>query len=223
MDLNLNNPVHDLKGFNNIADSKHIFISHLQNNLKVSNHVASYWYSFSHIMPSLLIQASNNIDVFHQRETLITIAKEERGDVDGVPHFEMFANACKEIGIFPKILELDILEELMLFAMRSDNHKTLGLCFGLEVIANENIQYLFQNLSNDLLEEKTLSASDFFKIHRMNEDTHIELNFRNYKRYCLTLEDQSCFMIGFEYALDFWKNFWSQACAVELEYNELIS
>lgn len=174
-------------------------------------------------MPSLLIQASNNIDVFHQRETLITIAKEERGDVDGVPHFKKFANACIQVGIFPKLLELDILEELMLFAMRSDNHKTLGLCFGLEVIANENIQYLFQNLRNDLLEEKTLSASDFFIIHRMNEDTHIELNFRNYKRYCLTLEDQSSFLIGFEYALDFWKNFWSQACALELEYNELIS
>ncbi len=213
----------NLDQFNFIADEKRVFEKEINQNQETASNVANFWYSFSFLMPSLLVQAANNLERSNERETLLTIAREERGEVDGIPHFKMFSEACALVGLSPRLLDLTVLDDLMLYTLKSDNHKTLGLCFGLEVIANENIEYLFQSLISTPKDAKLLANTDFFRIHRLNEDTHIEMNFNNFKKYCLTAEDKESFMAGFNYALTFWKIFWFLATDDSRDEYELIS
>jgi hypothetical protein len=221
--MNLSPLILSLNEFKSIAHDKQVFDLQPERNKTISKQVADFWYSFSNMIPSLLAQSANELDRPSERETLLTIAAEENGEVDGIPHFKMFSNACSLIGIDPQLMHLKVLEDLMIFAQKSRNHQTLGLCFGLEVIANENISFLLKSLSNNSSEFELLSVSTFFEIHRSNEDTHIDMNFKNFQMFCITSEEKSNFMSGFDYALAFWKSFWFQATNVNIGCHEFIS
>lgn len=193
------------------AHAYNIFQNQSSPNKRSADKVADYWYSFSQLMPTILRSAASNITTKEQRTSLLEISKEEDGEIEGTPHYIMFKESCEKAEINPQILDLKVLRDLMHFASLNFDATILGLCFGLEVIANENIDYLFNNICWKECHRADLEKTLFFKIHRVNEDRHISSNFENYSRYCQTEESKHQFDHGFEFALSFWKNFWAEA------------
>ena len=79
----------------------------------------------------------------------------------------------------------------------------------MEIPANENIETLFHAVKYDI-EENDLEDTEFFKVHRENEDEHIELNLKSYQSI-QGAEQKEEFLKGFDDAILFWKNFWKEA------------
>ena len=152
-------------------------------------------------MPDFLHHAAMQLAQKTCRRTLLTIAHEEKS------HAHLFKEACLFIHLRPRKTKLKHLEELWYFVSVNDSHAILGLCFGLEIIANENIEYLFQKLGA----QSKLNLTSFFMIHRVNEQAHIEMNYKNYKLFCHTPKEIQSFHFGFYYGLSFWQKFWDQA------------
>lgn len=93
----------------------------------------------------------------------------------------------------------------------------MGICLGLEIIANENIQLLFDyRLKTDGSNFIELTQSEFFITHRVNEDEHILKSIENFKVFCKSKIDKEQFISGFNLAIEFWEKFWMKASATTI-------
>jgi hypothetical protein len=203
----VNHRSRSLDDFFYIASQYHIF-NRTKVTLETARHVADYWFTFSKAMPGLLVLAANNLRREEHKASLLKIAKEEAGEIDGIPHYQMFSSACRIIDVFPRNVEIECLNLLIDEVTTNFDSTILGICFGLEIIANENIQFLLTSLCISKNEYDLLDNSQFFTIHKQNEDEHIRLNYKNYEKYCNTYSERIQFETGFDYALQFWKSFW---------------
>lgn len=188
--------------------------------------VGAAWLQFTETVPWLLCSLASNADDNLARHFLIQTAFEELGSRSrGAIHSHLFAKSLdlsssgqartrqylEESGGFRA---LSVLEKA---AQLKGNAQVMGVCLGLELPANENIQTLLVGLGHksDLLEQ--LSKSPFFRIHTVVEDEHIRLSVANFLHFCRSENEKLRFKEGFDLGIRFWKEFWGE---VVLRLNE---
>src|SRR5690606_20911608 len=158
-----------------------------------------------------LTKAASLVDNGEQMLTLVQTAWEELGEGHAESiHSEIFKSCGEEIGL--TLNEVKINGPLKFLETKPRALAILGYAFGLEVIANENIAFLFDSLAYNQSASEKLKKSLFFKIHFVNEDRHIEMNFKNFARFCTDSQKEEDFLFGFDQALIFWRDFWAKAC-----------
>lgn len=203
-----------------VSESKSNFLK----NEPLSSHqsacaLGALWYEFSDFMPWFLSMAAASVSTNEMRQSLIQVAHEELGEGNkNQLHSEQFKKALSQAGIVFSHCSftsehIDYLKEKLL-TVKSE-YTVLGLCLGLEIIANENIESLIGKLSLTPKMSAALESSYFFKVHRVNEDQHIEYNIKNFLHFCSSEIEKEKFMQGFEEALDFWHQFWSKVASLE--------
>jgi hypothetical protein len=209
-----------LQFFTEIAQADVIFSGirkSLENrNIELARRSGKLWYEFSAFMPYFLTKAASQLDTNEQRAYITQVAYEELGYGDPEKmHYLDFEKALMAAGIDKSeagevsvAVLLDGLKECLLH--KTDDAGVLGMCLGLEIIANENIDSLFESLAYNEEARKSLSQSIFFKIHRVNEDDHIALNVANFIRFCDTEEKRNSFIYGFKESTAFWQKYWSK-------------
>lgn len=174
--------------------------------------LAEYWYEFSSVMPWFLCLAGTKVSTNEMRQSLIRVAFEELGEGKATDlHCEKFREAVLSTGVDFERRDSDsvVIGLLKTFINEASSpYQVLGLCLGLEIIANENIDFLFRGLAFDAKARTALEDSYFFKIHRVNEDNHIFYNVSNFLKFCSSNAQKKEFLAGFDNALDFWRIFW---------------
>jgi hypothetical protein len=187
----------------------------MQNNISVSREVALQWFNFSEFMPSFLRRLSSYVIDPLSKRVLLDIMDEEEGLNDGQAHSVLFLDAIKEIGFILTSQQGESLERFQkefdqfLKVVTDKEAFVLGVNYGLEVFAQDNIGKLLNLCSYDEDTLKKLKNSLFFEIHLLNEVKHINLCRNNLARLLEEKRDQD-FMKGANIAINFWNNFWSQ-------------
>jgi hypothetical protein len=182
--------------------------------------IGSKWKHFSEFMPWFLCQAAAKVSSNLKRTYICKPAFEELGM--GIPediHPYQFQECLKLAGVTKSATHLapiHIVRDFLFGADREDN-SIFGLCAGLEIIANDNIEFLFNALAYNAHLRKQLSETEFFKIHRVNEQGHIELTIGNFLRFSPLREDRLKFLEGFDKAIEFWFHFWNGG-AIEMTF-----
>jgi hypothetical protein len=181
--------------------------------------VFNHWLEFSRFMPSFLTSAASLMKDPRMSFSLVQIVWEEMGEGDEqMIHADLFMKAGQKVELNISKTDTSFLDTLKLKGNESQYY-ILGLAFGLEVIANENIAYLYKCLSWNEKSATVLKSDYFFQTHFINEDNHIDLNFKNFSKFCLDSEPE--FIRGFDHALEFWLVFWKLACSTNnLEFSE---
>ena len=87
----------------------------------------------------------------------------------------------------------------------------IGLLMSFEIVAQENIEMLFECLSFEDAARETLATTLFFKIHRQDETEHIRHSVANFLRFCRTASHRDDFREGFDRGIEFWGRFWDQS------------
>lgn len=177
------------------------------------------WHRFSEMMPWFLCQAAALVSTNRLRHYVIQTAFEELGARDAEEiHHEMFETEAKRVGIpWVESYETKIADckrvvlrlKKRLLKCQSDE-EILGMLLGLEMPARENIETIFSCLAYSEEARDLLQQSKFFKLHRALEIEHIRLNVANFLRFCETKEKKERYVLGFDAAVEFWNEFWSQ-------------
>lgn len=185
---------------------------------EISAHVVGkMWHSFSEFMPKYLCSSAAKVNSNEIRHYIAQVAFEELGsrNIDHL-HSKLFYN-CLEMANVPdgisEIFNAEVpLEFLWQELQKTEStEKILGISLGLEMPAVENIETIFNSLAHNSDVSEKLSKSLFFRIHRVNEEEHIRLNVANFLRFCPSEDQKVNFISGFDVAIKFWNNFWSNA------------
>jgi hypothetical protein len=148
---------------------------------------------------------------------LIQIAYDELGGRNKkLIHSKLFVEALSAIDIhlLPGVpvsaigKVLNMLDETL--AGATSEEAIIGLLLSFEIVAQENIEMLFECLTFDESSREALSATPFFKIHRQDETEHIRHSVANFLRFCTTEDHREDFMRSFDEGLSFWERFWDQ-------------
>ncbi len=181
---------------------------------------ASLWWQFSSYIPQLLLkmkkkakkkEVKDHFDNFYQEELTYKHAF--------YPHGELFLHSLNIVHItpFPKNhLLYSIGEKNLLFLSDEIDKSTtdsylIGLHFGLERYAYENLELLLNHLSNhqDKIRQQ-LMKTPFFKEHLNNEKNHIQSCLTLKQRFCTRGEDYIQEQMGENHSYHFWRNFWRE-------------
>ena len=168
--------------------------------------IGNQWHQFSQFMPWFLCQAAANVSTNAARTAIARIAWEELGSgIRGEIHADQFLDCVKIAGSESVTIPLPgprtgDLEEALLKSRGNDSY-IFGMCLGLEIVAIENIETIFESLA---------VSTD---VRRVNEEGHIEHSVNNFLRFCLTDHQKQEFMKGFHLAVNFWQNFWHEAAS----------
>jgi len=180
--------------------------------------MAAIWYEFSCHTPRFLALAVSQTRDPERQHHLIQIAFDELGGHNKERiHSLLFLKAVNQIGI-------QLLPRLPLFSIRNlfetlnkglidakNEHVIIGLLMSFEIVAQENIEMLFECLSFDDAARETLATTLFFKIHRQDETEHIRHSVANFLRFCRTASHRDDFLEGFDRGIEFWGRFWDQS------------
>lgn len=188
---------------------------------EIAHRTSSLWYQFSSFVPAFFDCLLRYIEEPTIRERISHIIFEELGEGSvEANHANLFRLAVNRAG---GVLD----ENYMAVAVKNFSTATMksiqdsndseafavGLAYGLEIIAEENIFFLLKYSSQNDQSLESLKRSAFFIIHLQNETEHIrkcEENFEILKR------KRNCeqeFLIGVDMSLTFWKEFWREAIA----------
>jgi hypothetical protein len=179
--------------------------------------VATAWYQFTCYVPSFITKAVALTDDPERQHHLIQIAYDELGGRDkNFIHSKLFVEAIEKVGLMIDSNHdavgikqtLDSLDSTLL--KTSSQYGIVGLLLSFEIIAEENIEKLYQGLCFDVSCEKILSETPFFKIHRADETEHIRHSIANFLRFCKTEDQVGDFKISFDQGILFWKAFWEK-------------
>lgn len=180
--------------------------------------VGRVWYDFSRHVPIFLMRAAAQTNDPERQHHLIQIAYDELGGRDkNLIHSKLFAEALFAIGIqlppgSPVSAIGSVLDTLdASLAAAASDEGLLGLLLSFEIVAEGNIEKLFQCLSFDDAARATLSKTQFFEIHRQDETEHIRHAVANFLRFCKTKGQCEDFMRSFDDGIKFWQRFWDQA------------
>ncbi|WP_205827961.1 iron-containing redox enzyme family protein [Microbulbifer harenosus] len=178
--------------------------------------MATAWYDFTRYVPVFLCKAVALTTDPERQHHLIQIAYDELGGRDKeYIHSNLFLDAIKDAGINLINESAASIKEVLSGLDRtlvgiSSQFGIVGLLLSFEIIAEENIETLFNCLCHDKKCEKPLSDSPFFKIHRADETEHIRHSVANYLRFCKTETQKREFKQSFDAGIDFWQRFWDQ-------------
>lgn len=179
--------------------------------------IGRVWLDFSRHVPKFLTLAVARTDDPERQHHLIQIAYDELGGRNKkLIHSKLFVEALSAINIqLPPGAQvsaigevLDMLDETL--ADAASEEAIIGLLLSFEIVAQENIEMLFECLGFDDSARETLSASPFFKIHRQDETEHIRHSVANFLRFCTTEAHKEDFMRSFDEGIRFWQRFWDQ-------------
>lgn len=180
--------------------------------------VGTFWHHFSALAPKVMSIASARVENNLMRHYIVQVIFEELGTRNHrFIHPDLFLDVIDKLGITQErrkelvskyLTKLGFSNLCSLMWEAKNSSEILGILLGLEIDANENIQTIFNSLSYNTEAENYLELTPFFKIHRIAEDEHIRLDVANFLRFCKTEEDKDDFILGFDKAVFFWKNYW---------------
>lgn len=206
------------------AEKRNVFTNiqatmHAHSSLIAAETMATAWYEFTRYVPTFITKAVAQTDDPERQHHLIQIAYDELGGKDkDYIHSKLFLEAVDEAGIrlAPNSSASSIKEILKVLddtlVCTKSQYGIVGLLLSFEIIAEENIETLFQRLCYDETSEKVLAVTPFFKIHRADETEHIRHSIANFLRFCKTESAREEFRVSFDQGIDFWHRFWDQ-CA----------
>lgn len=178
--------------------------------------MATAWYDFTRYVPSFICKAVAKTDDAERQHHLIQIAYDELGGRDkNFIHSNLFLEALDKAGI--KIMNESLasikgvlrgLDDTLMSTQ--SQYGIVGLLLSFEIIAEENIETLFNCLCYEERIEGILSATKFFKIHRADETEHIRHSVANFLRFCKTEQQRQEFKQSFDAGIDYWQRFWDQ-------------
>jgi len=181
--------------------------------------VGTFWHHFSALAPQVMSIASARVDNNLMRHYIVQIIFEELGTRNHrFIHPDLFLDAIESLGVTHErrkelvkkhLPKLGFTELSSLMWEAKNNSEILGVLLGLEIDANENIQTIFDSLAYTEEIKEKLELTPFFKIHRIAEDEHIRLDVANFLRFCKTEEEKENFILGFDKAVKFWRNYWN--------------
>lgn len=206
------------------AEKRNVFTNiqatmNVHRSLMAAETMATAWYDFTRYVPTFITKAVAQTDDPERQHHLIQIAYDELGGKDkGYIHSKLFLEAIDKAGIrlapsssASSIKEiLKVLNETLVGTQSQSG--IVGLLLSFEIIAEENIETLFQSLCYDETSEKILAATPFFKIHRADETEHIRHSIANFLRFSNAEKAREEFRVSFDQGIDFWHRFWDQ-CA----------
>ncbi len=212
--------------FTNRAKAESIFNSTRHSNLFQTTVSASVignkWLSFSELMPKILCLLASKVNSNQARMRILKIAWEELGEGHSEHiHPETFKDCLQlaQVEITEKHSSaLDHLEEIVGTKI-TNTTQVFGFGLGLEIIAVENIQILFDGLNYTDSRAEQLKDTDFFKIHFKNEDGHINHCVESFINYCDSGKSRMDFIVGFDYAIEFWHQFWAEVTEDMEDFN----
>lgn len=178
--------------------------------------MADYWYNFSMFVPTFLSEISLYILNYDSKERINGIIQEENGEGNpGLNHATLYKEALSQIGIIARKKEIKaitlFLKNFRQIIQEQEDKEAfaIGVSFGLEIIAEDNISYLLKYSSPSDSDMSYLKNTLFFKIHLQNEIEHINSCIRNLE----TLKKEgrtACFYKGHDLSIQFWTNFWRE-------------
>jgi len=178
--------------------------------------MAGVWYEFSKFVPAFIAKAvSVTTDPEHQYH-LIQIAYDELGAQNkNLIHSKLFLDALDKACIKPRVTA-SLFAFKQMFTSLNEALDTatgpsgiIGLLLSFEIIAENNIETLFKGLGIDSEREEALSASPFFKIHRVNEIEHIRHSVANFLRFSKSSQEIAEAEELFDVGIMFWHQFWN--------------
>ncbi|MFT2110498.1 iron-containing redox enzyme family protein [Marinomonas sp. 2405UD68-3] len=208
------------------SNRKSIFdeIDFTLNNLRsieTAKKVSIAWYEFTRYVPGFISKAVVLTTDPERQHHLIQIAYDELGgrDKDYI-HSKLFLDAVSEIGI--DIPENHISSSMTRVLSELDSvmdnnisqYGIVGLLLSFEIIAEENVEMLFNGLCYNDKCNDILSKSKFFQIHREDESEHIRHSIANFLRFCGSDEQKFLFEKSFDEGILFWNDFWSRMKSV---------
>ena len=181
-----------------------------------AQNVSNAWYSFSRFIPGFLSELKTKINNDEIVQRIGEIIFEELGSGnENMNHAKLFYFSQVKLNRRPRELGFKCIQnlknELSNLSDDSSGAYFVGISFGLEIIAEENISYLLSLTSTDEKEYQQLVQSAFFKIHFINEIDHINKCYDNYKLISGNPSDEESFYAGMNTSLNFWINFWQEA------------
>jgi hypothetical protein len=188
---------------------------------EIAHNGANSWYEFSNFVPEFLQFLMPQISNEPIRERISSIVYEELGEGNrDLKHSILYKQALNEIGITindettnSSLLNYQNKIAQILLDNNDPEALSVGLAYGLEIIAEENIQYLLKYSSFNHYSHELLSKSIFFKIHLQNEIEHIRKGEENLKTLLQDGQREIAFQYGVNLSLEFWKEFWLEAVA----------
>jgi len=185
--------------------------------------IAAMWHEFTRFVPTFLSKAVVLTKDPEWQHYFIQIAYDELGgkNKDHV-HSKLFLEALDSafINIDADQSKQQLRHVLNSLDLALTNTKSqygiIGLLLSFEIIAEENIETLFEGLCYREELRETLSDSKFFKIHRQDETEHIRHSIANYLRFCKTDAQKAEFQEAFDSGIAFWLRFWDQMARVVL-------
>jgi len=189
--------------------------------------MATAWYSFTRYVPVFITKAVVMTDDPERQHHLIQIAYDELGGQDkNFIHSKLFLEAIELIKVnviqHSSTSSIDsVLKELDGFLVNTKSqYGIVGLLMSFEIIAEENIETLFNCLNYDENCKDILSKTPFFKIHRADETEHIRHSVANFLRFCTTEKHREEFKVSFDEGIEFWQRFWDQSARlINIETN----
>ncbi len=181
--------------------------------------MATAWYDFTRYVPTFITKAVAQTHDPERQHHLIQIAYDELGGRNKeFIHSQLFLKAIETIGVkIEPNLSCSSIKEVLQVLDRTLAHThsqsgIIGLLLSFEIIAEENIETLFDGLCYSDEYDEILSDTPFFKIHRADETEHIRHSVANFLRFCNTETDREEFKRSFDQGIDYWHRFWDQ-CA----------
>lgn len=178
--------------------------------------MATAWYDFTRYVPAFICKAVVQTDDAERQHHLIQIAYDELGGRDkNFIHSKLYLEALDKAGIELMGESMASIKGVLksldntMSSMQSQ-YGIVGLLLSFEIIAEENIEMLFNCLCYEERVESILSATKFFKIHRADETEHIRHSIANFLRFCKTEQQRHEFKLAFDAGIDFWQRFWDQ-------------
>ncbi len=221
-DYNHPHVVHYTQYFIDRASSENVF-EKIDAALKVNNNeitaqkMADAWYEFSKYVPIFITKAVTLTNDPEQQHHLIQIAYDELGGRDkNLVHSKLFIEALEaaNIPLSANTAILSIQKVLSSLTKTLEKTKTqsgiIGLLLSFEIIAETNIETLFQGLGYTPDRQEILSDSLFFKIHRADEIEHIRHSVANFLRFSTSNEQIEEAEEFFDAGIVFWKSFWNE-------------
>ena len=220
-DYNHPEVIHWTNYFQKEADKHNVFVNikatiTAKRSIVAAESMATAWYDFTRYVPSFICKAVAQTDDAERQHHLIQIAYDELGgrDKDFI-HSHLYLDALDKAGIQMMSESLASIKGVLhsldhtLTSMKSQ-FGIVGLLLSFEIIAEENIEMLFNCLCYEERVESILSATKFFKIHRADETEHIRHSIANFLRFCKTEQQRHEFKLAFDAGIDYWQRFWDQ-------------
>lgn len=213
--------VHWTNYFQSEASKHNVFVNinaTLKNkrSLVAAESMATAWYDFTRYVPAFICKAVALTTDAERQHHLIQIAYDELGGKDkNYIHSKLYLEAIAEAGIQLMDNSLASIKAVLkgldnILTSTTSQYGIVGLLLSFEIIAEENIETLFNCLCYEKKVESILSDSPFFKIHRADETEHIRHSVANFLRFCKTEQHREEFKIAFDAGIDFWQRFWDQ-------------